>query len=275
MGVNDIHTSRFSPAAVTIIVGGSLVLIIFGLRLLAFFVNTAFLAVIITITLTPLVNWLMRKGWPRSLATASTILLLLVVTVIMFFLLVHSFGELSITATAINEQISAKMDSAGPVLARLGIDQQGISSAVVNVVHQGVKIVSSILETIISFLSIIALAVVAAMFMLFEAPSFTRGFAGKFGSNQNLQKNLGQFVSGTRNFIAVTTLVGLLGGAIIAGALYLLKVPNPIAWGVIFWLLNYIPYVGFWLAVIPPALLAGISLGSIRLDHHRYLYRGK
>ena len=54
----------------------------------------------------------------------------------------------------------------------------------------------------------------------------------------------------------------LVGGAVIALGLYLLRVPSPIAWGVMFWLLNYIPYVGFWLALIPPAILAAVTLGS-------------
>jgi AI-2 transport protein TqsA len=249
--MNDINNSRFSPAAMTIIVGGCLVLIIFGLRVLSFFVNIAFLAVIITITVTPLVNRLKKKGWPRGLATAATVGLLLIGALIVLFFL-----------STIHDQIVVKMNSIDTALAKFGIDAHAVTSTVANLVLQVVKIASGLIETAISFLSILALAVVAAIFMLFEEENFTRGLAGKFGSNITFEKNLNQFMESVRAFIVVTTLVGLVGGAVIGVALYLLGVPNPIAWGVMFWLLNYIPYVGLWLALIPPTILASITLGS-------------
>jgi AI-2 transport protein TqsA len=261
-GMNEINNSRISPAAMTIIVGGCLVLIIFGLRVLSFFINIAFLAVIITITLTPMVNWLKKKGWPRGLATAATVVLLLIGALIVLFFLMHSFGDLGSSLSTIHDQIVVKMNSIDTALAKFGIDARSVTSTVANLVLQGVKIASGLIEAAISFLSTIGLAVVAAIFMLFEEENFTRGFAGKFGSNMSFGKNLNQFMGSVRAFIVVTTLVGLVGGAVIGVALYLIGVPNPIAWGVMFWLLNYIPYVGLWLALIPPTILASLTLGS-------------
>jgi AI-2 transport protein TqsA len=260
--VNGSNSSRFSSVAVTILVGGSLVLIIIGLRLLSFFVNTAFLAVIITITLTPLLNWLIRKGWPRGLATFATILLLMIGALVVLFFLVRSIGELSISLTTIREWISTKATVLDSLLPSLGVSEQGLISALRNLLLEAARSALNLIETLGSYLAVVALAVVAAMFMLFEAPNFTRRFTDKFGSNLNLQKNLNQFIVSTRNFIIVTTLIGLVGGVVISVALYILKVPHPITWGVLFWLLNYIPYLGVWLALIPPAFLAAITLGT-------------
>ncbi len=49
---------------------------------------------------------------------------------------------------------------------------------------------------------------------------------------------------------------GLLVGAVDAVALALLGVPLALLWGLLAFITNYIPYVGFWLGVLPPALLA-------------------
>jgi predicted PurR-regulated permease PerM len=43
--------------------------------------------------------------------------------------------------------------------------------------------------------------------------------------------------------------------------LIIVGVPFPILWGILSWLLGYIPSIGFWLALIPPVFLAFITIG--------------
>ena len=39
-------------------------------------------------------------------------------------------------------------------------------------------------------------------------------------------------------------------------ALALLGIPLALLWGLLVFITNYIPYIGFWIALVPPALLA-------------------
>ncbi len=43
--------------------------------------------------------------------------------------------------------------------------------------------------------------------------------------------------------------------------LFILGVPFAVFWGILAWLMGYIPTVGFWIAMVPPLVLAWVTLG--------------
>jgi predicted PurR-regulated permease PerM len=64
-----------------------------------------------------------------------------------------------------------------------------------------------------------------------------------------------------RRYIVITNNMGMLVGLVNSILLTLIGVDFAILWGVLSWLLSYIPFVGFFLAMIPPALLAFLEFG--------------
>jgi predicted PurR-regulated permease PerM len=76
-----------------------------------------------------------------------------------------------------------------------------------------------------------------------------------------LETALRSFAHGTRSYLLVTTVFGLIVGVLDAGALAVIGVPLPLLWGVLSFMTNYIPNVGFIIGLIPPALLALLTLG--------------
>ena len=61
----------------------------------------------------------------------------------------------------------------------------------------------------------------------------------------------------------VSTVFGLLVSLVDVAALYWLDVPLPWLWGLLAFITNYIPNIGFVLGLIPPALLALLE-GGVR-----------
>src|SRR5690606_11579209 len=59
----------------------------------------------------------------------------------------------------------------------------------------------------------------------------------------------------SRLFLTLTAM-NIVYGAVMAGALWLIGVPNPILWGILAWLMRYVPYVGTIIAIVFPVLLA-------------------
>ncbi len=66
---------------------------------------------------------------------------------------------------------------------------------------------------------------------------------------------------GTRSYLLVTTVFGLIVAVIDTGFLWLVGVPLPLLWGLLAFITNYIPNVGFIIGLIPPALLALLEGG--------------
>lgn len=65
------------------------------------------------------------------------------------------------------------------------------------------------------------------------------------------------------SYLATITVINLLLGALVAGALYLLDMPNPVLWGVLAGLNNYVPYLGPAVTAVVLTLAALISYPTL------------
>ena len=75
---------------------------------------------------------------------------------------------------------------------------------------------------------------------------------------------LARFVVDTRRFLVVTTVFGLLTAVVDTVVLLLAGIPLAVLWGLLAFITNYIPYVGFFIGVLPPAVLALLEGGWSR-----------
>ncbi|GIV57743.1 MAG: hypothetical protein KatS3mg042_0656 [Rhodothermaceae bacterium] len=66
----------------------------------------------------------------------------------------------------------------------------------------------------------------------------------------------------SRYFLLVTLVNAGLGGAV-AGVLYLLDMPNPLLWGVLAGVLNYVPYLGGLVGILVIGLVALVSFDTL------------
>jgi predicted PurR-regulated permease PerM len=72
------------------------------------------------------------------------------------------------------------------------------------------------------------------------------------------------FASRVRKYWIVTTIFGFLVAVLDVVALLIIGVPLALTWGVLAFVTNYIPNVGFVLGVLPPALIALLDGGPGR-----------
>jgi predicted PurR-regulated permease PerM len=56
-------------------------------------------------------------------------------------------------------------------------------------------------------------------------------------------------------YLGTITIINIVVGALVAGAMYLLDVPNPLLWGVMMAVLNFIPYIGVMIAMVVVAFV--------------------
>jgi AI-2 transport protein TqsA len=79
-----------------------------------------------------------------------------------------------------------------------------------------------------------------------------------------LREALDEFVRRSRRYLLVTTIFGFIVAALDTVALALLGIPLALLWGVLSFVTNYIPNIGFLLGVAPPAVLALLQHGPRR-----------
>ncbi|MCX5907113.1 MAG: AI-2E family transporter, partial [Deltaproteobacteria bacterium] len=71
----------------------------------------------------------------------------------------------------------------------------------------------------------------------------------------------GKLSRDTRKYLAIIGWTGLLQAIANVVILLVLRVDYAVTWGVLFFLLNFIPSIGFFFALIPPALVALLDHG--------------
>jgi predicted PurR-regulated permease PerM len=72
---------------------------------------------------------------------------------------------------------------------------------------------------------------------------------------------LHDFARGTRRYLVVTSVFGLAVATVDTVALWVLGIPLPLLWGVLSFTTNYIPNIGFFIGLVPPAVLGLIEGG--------------
>jgi len=112
-------------------------------------------------------------------------------------------------------------------------------------------------------LSDMLLVLLTVIFILIEASSFSDKLRLAFGENQATLSRYQKIVENVRSYLMIKTSMSALTGLLIACWLWLFGVPYAGLWGMIAFLLNYIPNIGSILAAVPALIVAWLDLGMM------------
>ena len=104
------------------------------------------------------------------------------------------------------------------------------------------------------------LVVATVVFMTAEATGVAERLAQVPGT-AHLHEALVAFAHNTRRYMVVTAAFGLAVAVVDTIALVVLGVPLALLWGLLSFLTNFVPNIGFFLGLVPPTLLALLTGG--------------
>jgi predicted PurR-regulated permease PerM len=102
------------------------------------------------------------------------------------------------------------------------------------------------------------------LFLSIDAGGVGDRLASIAADRPKITEALGHFAWGTRQYLIVTTIFGLIVAVLDSVALSIMGIPLAVTWGLLAFITNYIPNVGFIIGVVPPALL-GLLTGGPQL----------
>lgn len=105
------------------------------------------------------------------------------------------------------------------------------------------------------------LILLTVIFILFEAAGMPAKLKAALPDSSNSLPSFEKFIDGVRQYLAIKTLVSLATGAVVASGLALLGLDYALLWGLLAFLLNYVPNIGSIIAAVPAVLLAVVQLG--------------
>ncbi len=120
---------------------------------------------------------------------------------------------------------------------------------------------ANILNGIGNLMSTSVLILLTVLFMLMEASSLPLKIRMTSSNPEADNEKFRKVIHGVRHYLSIKTFTSLATGFFVWLFLTVLGVDYPILWGLIAFLMNYIPNIGSLLAAIPAVLLALVQLG--------------
>ena len=214
------------------------------------------------ISVSPIRTWVEKRGAPRWLAATIAILSVYLILVLMALALVVSAAKLAQLVPDYSARLTDLAESVGQQLANLGVSSAQIDSMVSSLDFGRVfSIATNILSGSFSVLTNIFLIATLAVFLAMDAGNFPRHLQEAREARPAVVDAIESFIVGTRRYFAVSTVFGLIVAVIDTIALAIMGVPAAIVWGVLAFVTNFIPNIGFVIGLVPPALLALLDGG--------------
>ena len=220
------------------------------------------LAWIIVLCASPLFNWLQRKKAPKWLTVVITLLAIFAVFGLLVFVIISANNQLEELLASYTDQVENMQAAVEEFLASLNISQSASASTASLIDPQ------AILELFANFIADLAEALGNAflifmiiLFVLIEAFNMPAKIAAEVKTGNEYVERLANFANELRRYVSITTVVALVVGVVDTIFFIIAGIPLPLLWGVLAFLLSYIPIVGFWLAAIPPTILAYFEYG--------------
>ncbi len=239
----------------------ALVVIFTGISYAQSIVNPLLMALFTVIILVQPIRWLVKKKIPQWIAVLIAILGLLIIYLAFFELLVTSWSLFVENSPKYEENLEKFTQSTLGILSQMGID---ISSIGGSGVLDPSKIMSYTALVVNKFGQIMSREftfLLLTIFLLTELKSIalkTKALGKGTTVSEDYLRSMGDSI---RHYLSIKTVTSLLTGALIAIGLALIGVDYPILWGLVAFLLNYIPNIGSVIAAIPAVAFALIQMG--------------
>jgi AI-2 transport protein TqsA len=245
-----------------LVILAALVIVAVGLKSVSNIVAPIFLIITLVITVAPLRRWLVTRRLPSWLASVIALLVIYALLIMILGSVVWSLTRLATTLPQYTDEFRKLFDSAINTAAGLGFDRERLQQLAGSFDLSSFSgVASSLLSGITNAGSLLALMLAMVVFLAFDSADMGSRLDVIRQSRPQVADAMEEFAGRVRKYWVVTTIFGLVVAIINVAALGIIGVPLALTWGVLSFVTNYIPNIGFVLGLIPPALIALLEGG--------------
>jgi predicted PurR-regulated permease PerM len=209
---------------------------------------------------TPL-HWLQRKGLPTWLSVLVIVLMLLGIGTMAGTLIGTSLIDFTRSLPGYQVLLEREVAELVVWLSGHGFEVSGQLLADSFDPGEILRIVGRIFTGVGDVLGKIALILIITVFILLEISGFSAKVRSAFPTADRSLQPITEINNNVRRYLALKTLISLTTGVLVAVWLRIVGVDYALLWGLLAFLLNYIPSIGSFIAAIPAVMLAFLQLG--------------
>ena len=253
-------TTQQAPIAKFLIVFAAFVIVISGLKMASSLVVPFLLAVFIAMIVSPLLAWLKQRRVPGCVAILLIISLIMLTGLVLAAVIGSSVDSFRQDIPVYSAKLADMSQAILQSLAQQGIEidaQQWQNSFDPSAVMRWVGFALASFGNVMTNSVLILITVI---FILAENTSFGDKLRLSRGDKSS-QAWLAEFSASIHGYLAIKAAISAVTGLLIYIWLTILGVDYAVLWGLIAFLLNFVPTVGSFIAAVPAVLLALVQLG--------------
>ena len=222
----------------------SVVIIAVGIKASASILNPILLAAVITVVVLPAPKYLTQRGLPSWLSFVLTLLLVVGGLVLVVGLVFISFTNM---ADGFANQVAAFSElSTLPASSTVNPVLANVATGIVSALGHGV----------------VQLFTVMLIFFFMLSGAVGSSNLKQLGpGTDSILTQAEQLTQDVRSYMSIMTGVNFMVAVGDVILLWIVGVEYAVVWGLLSWVMGFIPTVGFWIALIPPVIVAYSTLG--------------
>jgi len=256
----DDNVKRTAKAPALLILA-SFVIVVAGMKAASSILVPFFLAVFIAVICAPPLFWLQRKGVPKVLALVLILVAILIVGLLFGALIGPSLNDFLRSLPDYQERLSAHIAALIGWLREKGVNIP--AEEVPRTLNPGwvMLLAGGIFAALSSVLTHAFLILLTVVFILLEAADLPKKLGILLKNPERSLSTIEKFSQSAKRYLVIKTLISAATGLAIWLWLLILGVDYPVLWGMLSFLLNYVPNIGSIIAALPAILLALVQLG--------------
>jgi len=240
----------------------AVVVLIYGMQAASVLLVPFLLAVFLALISVRPMLWMYRHRVPSVVAALLIVISMMLVLVSVGAIVGRSIAEFTAALPAYQARLDTIIDGFIRVLARYVDDGDSIET-LADVVDPGwaMGMAATLLNGLRDVLTNTFLIMFTLVFMLLEISSFEIKIRAAFGRSSDTFASARAFLTNLGRYLGIKTIISMATGLAAGLSTWWIGLDFPLLWGMLAFLLNYVPTIGSIIAAIPAVLLALVQLG--------------
>ncbi len=264
--------SFYKPSNNLMISLAAIVIILTGIKFSEAIISPLLIALFITAISGPAMLWLLNKKVPAGLAVTLIILTIVIIGFFISSILSTSLHNFSANMPFYQERLLGINTTLTSFLAKFGIHLQIAELTKMLNLGKVMGFVGSTFNQVLGALTNIFLILMMVIFLLLELTGFRFKLSLISKNPVETMARLGSVSETISRYFKIKTLTSIITAVPIIIVLSLMGIDFPVLWGIVVFLLNFVPNIGSIIAAVPVILLALVQFGFIAAGEVALLY---
>ncbi|MBK8021016.1 MAG: AI-2E family transporter [Chloroflexi bacterium] len=253
---------QLPPFAQTVLVLAAAVVVVAGIRAISDIAGAFLMAGLIAVLAIPFEEWLQRRGVRKMVAFGITFLICVAVVfgVVLFFAIAAQ--QVARSLISYEDQLREWIAWGEGQLTALGVSVNDLPLDSISA-DNVIQVVQSVANLIFDSASSVLLIFLFLLYFLMEGDDLAIRIERALGPTSPTILRLRTFLRSAQQYLLFRTLFGAVIAALQTTLMLIMGVDFAILWGVLSFVANFIPNVGFIFGLIPPAVLLLVEQGPV------------